>query len=87
MTYALAIVDKEEPKRPWPDDMRFYVHEMPTDAGVTRLNEGAWLLNLDTELLTLSQIVNTARKSKCPVQVLFFDQKPDFSSVLVEQKA
>ena len=85
MTYAIAIVDKKSNKSPWPDDMHYYVHEMPTDEGVTRLNEGAWLLNLDTDLLTLSQIVNTARKSGCPVRVLFFDQAPNFSSVMVSQ--
>ena len=85
MTYALAIVAKNSQKDQWPDAMRFYVHEMPTDAGVTRLNESAWLLNLDTDLLTLSQIVNTARISGCLVQVLFFDQAPKFAAVMVSQ--
>jgi hypothetical protein len=87
VTFALVIVDKAAPRATWPGEMFFFVHEMPSDAGVTRLNEGAWLLDLDTELLILAGIVQTAHSCGLPIQALFFDQKPNFSTLEAAQKA
>jgi hypothetical protein len=87
MTFALVIVNKSAPRATWPGEMFFYVHEMPTGEGVTRLNEGAWLLNLDTELLALAGIVQTAHSCGLPIRTLFFDQKPQFSTLEAAQKA
>ena len=67
--------------------MHFYTHEMPKDEGVRQLNESAWLLNLDTDLVVLAKMVSIAHDNKLPHQVLFFDQKPVFATALVEQKA
>ena len=67
--------------------MHFHAYVMPTDVGATRLSEGAWLLNLDTELLTLSQMVRAAYEAECPIRVLYFDQKPQFAAVVDVQKA
>jgi hypothetical protein len=87
MTFALIIVNKAAPRATWPGEMFYLVHEMPSDAGVTRLNEGAWLLDLDTELLTLAGIVKVAHSCDLPIRALFFDQKPHFSTLEAAQKA
>lgn len=48
------------------------------DEGVTRLNEGAWLVRLDSSLLFLSNLIRIAHEEKLPHRVLFFDKEPSF---------
>lgn len=78
MTYALIIVAKDNPGNPWPDAMHRVLHRMPTVEGVTRLNESAWLVHLDSSLLFLARLVGIAHDEKLAHHVAFFEQKPTF---------
>ena len=85
MTYALIIVEKPKAQSGWPERLRYYTQEMPNDAGVERIAEGVWLLDLDTELLVLAHLVMGAHEATTPCRALFFDQKPTFA-VLAKSK-
>ena len=80
MKYALIIVAKDNPGNPWPDSMYRVLHKMPSVEGVTRLNESAWLVRLDSSLLFLSTLIRIAHDDKLPHHVLFFDEEPKFLS-------
>lgn len=76
MTYALILVEK--PGRVWPDTMHRALHSMPAHEGFERMNESAWLVNLDTELLFLAGLVQICQTSGLVHHVAFFEQKPAF---------
>ena len=78
MTYALILVEK--PKHGWPEGIDFYAHRLPKEEGIRQIVEGSWLVNLDTDLIVLAQIVVAAQKAKIPYHATFFDQKPSFGS-------
>ena len=78
MTYALVIVDKALNSRSWPDAMHKPLYDMPKVEGVTRLNEGAWLLQLDSSLLFLAGLIRLAHENNLPHHVAFFAEKPSF---------
>lgn len=79
MTYALIIVEK--PERVWPDTMHRALHKMPAAEGFERMNESAWLVNLDTHLMFLAGIVQICQTSDLVHHVAFFEQKPSFVCV------
>lgn len=81
MTYAIVTVENT-PRREWPDELDFYIHIPPTDKGLRQIAESCWLINIDTDLLALSNIVRTAHKARMPVHAMFFPQKPDLISLL-----
>lgn len=78
MTYALIIVQK--PTNGWPDSMRLALHKMPEAAEFERMNESAWLVNLETQLQFLSGIVQICQGDGLVHHVAFFEQKPSFIS-------
>ena len=78
MTYALVIVEK--PKNGWPDGLDFYAHEMPIEEGCRRIHENSWLIRLDTDLLSLANLIRLAHEAKLPSSTLFFDDKPAICS-------
>ena len=78
MTYALIIVEKLNHTHGWPDSMHHVLTNMQLPEGVTRLNESAWLINLDSCLLFLSGLVKIVHTEKLSHHVTFFDQKPSF---------
>ena len=85
MSYALVIV--ERPEEGWPEAIAFYVHKLPKvgdsekiDEGAIRIAEGSWLVNLDTDVIVLAQIVVAAQRAKTPYHVLVSDQKPNLVS-------
>ena len=80
MTYALIIVAKPA-KHGWPDDMHRPLHNMPADEGFERMNESAWLVNLDKHLMFLAGMVQICQKNDLVHHVAFFEQKPSFASV------
>lgn len=80
MTYALIIVAKDHPRNPWPQAMHRPLYDMLSDEEVTKLNEGAWLVHLDSSLLFFAGLIEIARKEKLPYQVAFFGEKPLFVS-------
>jgi hypothetical protein len=77
MTYALIIVEKTGLS--WPDDMYRPLHKMPATEGFERMNESAWLVNLDTHLQFLAGMVQLCQKNDLVHHVAFFDQKPAFT--------
>lgn len=78
MPYALVIVEK--PKHNWPDGLDFYASEMPNEEGVKKIEEGSWLVSLDTDQLALANIIRLAHGAKLRCHTLFFDHKPTFCS-------
>lgn len=82
MTYALIIAEK--PVRGWPDSMYHAIHKMPTAENFEKLNEGSWLVSLDTHLIFLSVIVQICQKESIAHRVAFFEQKPSFTSAPFE---
>ena len=79
MPYALITVENPS-RRPWTTGLSFYTHELSKDEGVQQIAESAWLVNLDTDLLVLANIVKLAHDGKYPYHAIFFQQKPDLLS-------
>ena len=84
MPYALVIVDKNQSRDAWPEGLDFYAHRLPKEEGVQKTGEGAWLVNLDTDLLVLAQIVRLAHEAHMPYHAVFFDQKPNVCSSSIQ---
>lgn len=78
MTYALIIVAKADGNNQWPDSMHRVLYKMPLPAGVTKLNESAWLVRLDSCLLFLAGLIQIAHTDKLPHHVLFLEKEPSF---------
>lgn len=78
MTYALIIV--EAPKHGWPDSMHRAIRKPPVGEGFERLNESAWLIDLDSRLLFLAGVIQICHTENLVHHVAFFDQKPSFVS-------
>lgn len=78
MTYALLIVSKDHPRNPWPQELHTALYERESDEEVTKLNEGAWLVHLDSSLLYFARLVCLVHDQKFPYRVTFFDHKPSF---------
>ena len=79
MPYALVTIENTS-RRQWPEGLDFYTHEMPKDEGVQQIAESAWLVNLDTDLLVLANLVRLAYDGKYPYHAIFFPEKPDLLS-------
>jgi hypothetical protein len=77
MTFALVIVEKPE-GRPWPDQIRPKLQTQPTPEGVTRMNESAWLIDVDANLLFLASLIEEAHSCKLGFRTAFFDKEPSF---------
>jgi len=82
MTYALIIVSRAGEQQAWPDELHKVLYKMPLPEGVTRLNESAWLVRLDSCLIFLARLIQLAYDEKLPHHVLFFQDKPAFVSAL-----
>lgn len=82
MTYALIIVDT--PKHGWPDSMHRAIRKPPIGEGFVKLNESAWLADLDTHLLFLAGVVQICHTEKLVHHVAFFEQKPSFANALTK---
>ena len=80
MTYALIIVAQAAGQNAWPEPLHHLLYKMPIPEGVTRLNESAWLVRLDSCLLFLAGVVRLAHESNLPHHVLFFEKEPAFVS-------
>ena len=75
MPYALITIEKNN-NYAWPDGLDFYTHRLPKDEGVQQIAESAWLVNLDTDLLVLANLVRLAYEGKFPYHAIFFLEKP-----------
>ena len=80
MTYALIIVQK--PANGWPDDMYRAIHVIQESEGFERMNESAWLVNLDMHLRFLAAMVQVCQANDLVHHVAFFEQKPSFTRSL-----
>jgi len=80
MAYALILVSKSDPRSAWPTDMHSALYTTPPPEGVTRLNESAWLVHLDSSLLFLCRLVCLAHDNKLSHHVTFFESSPSFVS-------
>lgn len=85
MPYALVAVENKE-QHPWPEGLDFYVHKWPTGEGMTQIAESTWLINLDTDLIVLGQIIVSSHKAGMPCHVLVTDQKPNVCSHVPPKK-
>ena len=77
MTYAIVIVEKPE-NRSWPDQILPKIQTQSAPEGVTRMNESAWLIDVGTNLLFLTSLVEEARSGKLSLRTSFFDKEPSF---------
>lgn len=82
MTHALITVAKPDGRTAWPDGLDFYTQQLPRGEGLRQIAESCWLIDIDTDLLALANIVTLAHKAKLPVHAIFFDRKPDLVSLV-----
>jgi hypothetical protein len=80
MTCALITIEKTSPRDAWPQALHGLIYDMNIPEEVTRLNESAWLVPLDSCLLFLARLICICHDEGLRQSVAFFEQKPSFFS-------
>ena len=87
-THALVIagfpaIDRNGPEATsWPEFRNTADTLLQTAKGVERLQQGVFLIRLDSGLQALCDLEQVARSNQVPFRVLFLDQAPVFSASL-----
>lgn len=84
MTYALVIVEGprldegHDVQTRWSGFLRATENRTTSSLTVQRLGGNSWLIPLQSDLRTLGDLVEDARKHHFPCRVMFSDAEPTF---------